>query len=252
MVEVEGRGEFTIVTQKTSWIQEMLSGRKSDVPSKDRLTSLLKELLKELKAKGAEADAQAAEVERRRPARRPEAADELNLTEDEDDAEDASDEEKQTNANDRRAAFPNTFRVTTVTVNDYDITFAYFKRKYYVAATQANLDAFVQAANSYGKPEVAKRKAERSENRREGSSPTGSQKKAVRWCAARDRYIIYYTNSEGESKQYSQGLAPKVQNESGRALSKAEYAAELKRVWAKARRTWNELDKSDKPRLTEE
>lgn len=243
MINVEGRGEFAVVTQKTSWIQEMISGRKSNVQTRDTITLLLKELRSK---KCQEEEESAATAGRRRASSRNDAVAELALTDPEDDDDEESDAPANRSA---RVHFPNTFRIHTVNVNGHDICFAYFKRKYFISATQENLDSFVQAALAYDKPEVKKRKAERAQSRQDGDSPAGATKKAVRWVACRQSYVISYTDPDGTSRTFSRGLAPKVQHPDGSALSKAEYSAELRRAWKKARSTWNDMDKSELPRL---
>ena len=90
-----------------------------------------------------------------------------------------------------------------------------------------------------------------SEGRLQGDSPAGCKTKAVRWVPARKRYVLTYTDSDGNIRTYSQGLAPQEEHEDGSALTQSQYMAELRRVHIKARKLWNEYDKSEKPRLPE-
>ena len=249
---IDSHGLFAVVTQKTSWVHEMLSGKKSDPAARSQITLLLQAMKDEKDV----ASRPPSSPEDRRPAKGNLQTEELGLSDDEEIEDNETEEEDDQNH--RKGKRPTTsfrqqmksaFAVCEASVNGFRIKFAYSGRQYYLEATQDNLDSFLKGASSFKESEIADRKAKREANAEDSHSPDGASKAAVRWLPCKKRYIINYADEQGINRTLSSNLTPRTQNKVGTMLMEEEYKMELKRVRQKAVNLWNEMDRSKRPRM---
>ena len=81
------------------------------------------------------------------------------------------------------------------------------------------------------------------------SSPTATTGKV---CLLKGRYAVTYRDLSGARRQATQGLHIKTKDQYGNRITGEAYAAELERVRGLAIELWNELDRSDAPRIPQD
>ena len=243
--QVDGQGHFTCISNKTQWLTEILSGKKSDDKTKDRITSLLLDM----RNAAQNSCAQNTPI-KRAPSKRGE----LDLTSEEESNEEDDSSDVARNASltggKLRERQGHVWKTSEVELQGQTFRFAYYKRKHYIEASSENLEYFLAAARSYTDSEVQKRKMHRKNSMKTGDSPEDSNKQCVSWLPARDTWKIYYTDADGMPKTSTTGLRPITHDPATRKpLDKQSYLAELHRTHVKAIRLWNDWDTSDAARL---
>ena len=242
--DVAGQGRFVHVSSKTTWLTEILVGKKSDNTTKDRIANLLMDIRDAAQSSCAQANTIA-----RAPSKR--AGLELSSESGSDEADesdgDVSAAVRSRRSRDRQG---HVWKTCEVEMQGCTFRFAYFKRKHYIEASHENIESFLAAARSYTDTEVSKRKTERKNSLRNGDSPNGAKKQTVAWLNCRGTWVIYYTDADGASRQSATGLKPMTHDpDSKKPLSKKAYQAELHKKHVRAINMWNDLDASEAPRL---
>ena len=74
----------------------------------------------------------------------------------------------------------------------------------------------------------------------------------VYFAGEKQRWVVCYTNEHGRRAFCQKGLGVSMFDQSGERLPREEYLARLRGKFLMAKRLWNRLDMSERPRLPEE
>ena len=84
----------------------------------------------------------------------------------------------------------------------------------------------------------------------EGSRVDNPGDKLIRFDTGRSCYEAVYADDEGVKRRSIKGLFVKCQDKGGKSLPADACDALMTRAYKKAKRSWNQLDKSERPRFT--
>lgn len=127
----------------------------------------------------------------------------------------------------------------------HELRVAWRRKVFYVEASSSSVASLFAIVQSYKKNEVpqlspAKKNAENNED----------DCKEVKWLFGAKAWCVHYVDEEGKPRTRTKGLVVPHTGFDGRVLDSEEYSRVREEVRKKATDMWNELDRSNRPRLS--
>ena len=138
-----------------------------------------------------------------------------------------------------------------VTIQGVSVHIAWCGKATYAKADQENLRNLITILTSVGQADIERHRAATREAARHpvGDDLEPGDKGRVRWDAGSRSWTVLYRDDRGARRSTRRNLSVDVEDLAGEPKSQEEFAAARRCVLRRARKLWNEMDKSSEERF---
>ena len=138
---------------------------------------------------------------------------------------------------------------SVVSHRGHTLTCAWRRNTFYVAATSESMAALVEILRSYTKTEVTEKSPQKPNQKQKDPDQIEEAEGCVAWNFPGKTWVVRYLDADGKKHSRTKGLSVPDKGFDGATLPIADYKRIRREVQSRVVSLWNELDKSDRPRL---